>query len=718
MRYTAILIFFFSLLSVIGWSQKSLSKQADRYFKKEMYIDAIELYNQIEGIEEKKDLLFKRGICQYKMNKYYEALEDLTQAYTRGQKDETLFYYVARSLHRLGKYEDAAAFYKSYLARISDPMEKGRIIEMIQRVGYAIDMQYEDQLAYVENIGNSVNTSYDEIGPIQSPSSVNKYYFSSDREGSTGGMRDKDGYYDEIYGKFSHDLYGVELSGGNWSSIIAFDPILNGPKNDIIQSFSGSGEVLFFIRSLDMSDGTLLTDTFRYDRPSELLPQRFQGPISSEEGDKNIFVYDDKTIFFASNRLEGYGGYDIYATTFNDSIWSEPINLGPKINSEFNEVDPFITASGTTIYFSSDRLDSYGGYDIYANVYGLETRAWNESDNLGLPINSPSNDRYYSISKDGQTGVLASDRNGTYGGYDIYISYLKVPMSEMAVFYNGLPYLNEVDVEEEEGIALADTVITEKPEEKTVFQDRKELYIDNLYYGDDENILSPSNRVTLQSIINLMKIYPKTEIMLTGNAIIDGLPAFDLYFSIKRAEKIADYLKDNGISSSRIYLKGLGPNYPIVKMNPVNISKAAKTYNRRVDIKIFPNGENVNVTVSNPQIQEGLKDDRGRNYMNHVRGLSYKVSIAKTKQMYKEPILNSYEGASIEKRADEDTYHYTFGIFSEYKKARILKNQLVRDNIINAQIVPYIDGIALPENRIPEFISKYPDLEYYQIFEE
>lgn len=721
------LLFFVLCLSAnMAMGQRALIRQAHDYLKHGKYQESLDIYNSLENIDGKKDLLYYRGLSSFGVNDYRSALEDFTKAFNQGYRDRKLYYYTGRTLHRLGRYKEAARFYKDFLKNERDEVQKGKVIEFIKQAGYAANAQYADQYAYVENLGPYVNTSYDEISPLVSPSSNDKYYFSSNREGSTGGLRDEDGYTDEVMGKFYHDLYAVELKNGNWSSIIAFDPILNGPKNDVIQGFNSYGNVLFYIKTLNMNTGELLTDTFMQDRPQDKFPAKFEGPIKTEYGDKCISIFDDKTILFSSNRLNGHGGYDIYAIKYLDSFWSEPINLGPEVNTEFNEVDPFLTKSGSKLYFSSDRTEGFGGYDVYTNNYGLETRKWGKTENIGLPINSPADDRYFSLSGDGQTGILASDRVGTIGGFDLYLAYMKEAVLEQAMASSGLPYLiakEEMMPLDTADFVAIDTTVIEEPggitviPETPVIGEHKELYIKNLFYGDDENVLNPSNLVTLGSIIDMMKVYPKTEVVLSGHSIIEGLPEFDLYFSIKRAEKVAEYMKTKGIDLSRIYVKGLGPNFPAVKMNTYNISRSAKINNRKIDISLIPNGERVQLFKEKQVILDNVKDPRDENYRTIVKGLSYKVNFASVKQMYKGDVLERFPDATLEKRADQDTYVYSFGIFEKYKDARSLKNRLIQQNLLDATIVPYLDGVRIPIYKIDELASEYHDLEDYILFE-
>jgi len=129
---------------------------------------------------------------------------------------------------------------------------------------------------------------------------------------------------------------------------------------------------------------------------------------------------DGKTLYFTSDKPEGFGGRDIYkATLINDSIWGEVENLGPTINTSYNDDAPFFHPDGRTLVFSSEGHNSMGGYDVFHTQLKIDS-TWKPVENIGYPINSPDRDTYYMLSADGQTGYFSSGRAGGYGNQDIY----------------------------------------------------------------------------------------------------------------------------------------------------------------------------------------------------------------------------------------------------------------------------------------------------------
>ena len=721
MKHLGILLFILSFIH-IGYSQRGISKQANKFFEAEKYEEALELYDQVKNINDNKNLLFKRGIANYYSKKPDDAVRDFTMAKGIGYEDNDIYLYAAKALHSRGSYQDAVQFYKNYLRYIDDKEQESLIIEDIKRCMFAYNNKFNDQLAFVENLGSSVNTAFDEIHPVQSPTSQNKYYFSSNRTGSNGGLRNKSGYKDEIYGKYSADMYAVELNDGNWTSVSAFHPILNGPKNDIIQGFNPNGSVLYFIKTQDGSAGEIYADTFSIDKDPESFPKLLRSPIISELGDKDIQIFNNNTMLFSSKRAGGFGGYDLYVTHFENNNWTTPINLGAEINTVFDEVSPFLSKSGSKLFFSSDRLEGFGGFDIFESNFRPESATWEGTKNVGTPINSPMNDKYFSLSFDGMTAIFSSDRVGTLGGYDLFLAYYKEQVMDQLMYTEILPFIPYYT---EDTIAVAEVIkdststisTTAIPENDTPII-KKDFYNEPLYYGSDEIIINPTNKSKLEQIKNILTVYPEVSVVFNGHSIPEGRREFDLYFSIKRAEKAAQYLIDNGVDLNRIKVRGLGSNFPHTKHSQSGSNRLSEKNNRRIDVSFIKVPSN-RLTIVNemPAVADAMKDGASEQYYNTLKGLAYKIEVAKTKQMFKGDVIRKYETGAVEKNMAENDYTYTIGIFDAYSEAKKTKSTLLRNGVNEAKIIPCMNDVALNKEQVEVLKDVYPDLGEYLRFE-
>ena len=156
------------------------------------------------------------------------------------------------------------------------------------------------------------------------------------------------------------------------------------------------------------------------------------------------FSADGKTLYYASNRSGGFGGFDIYKSEKRGAFWSEPINLGSKINSQGDEITPF--HDGNALYFASDWHFGFGGYDIF-KVAGSEIV------NLGTGVNSSGDDFGFVYTPSVSTGFFVSNRKGVRGKDDIY--RVKTNAGESAnvvILDNGNP-LKDAQVKVIEGSA-------------------------------------------------------------------------------------------------------------------------------------------------------------------------------------------------------------------------------------------------------------------------
>lgn len=128
----------------------------------------------------------------------------------------------------------------------------------------------------------------------------------------------------------------------------------------------------------------------------------------------------EETLYFSAKNSER-GDYDIYKVVrYGDSLYSEPENLGNKINTPFDENYPFLHSDGISLYFASKGHYSMGGYDLYKSTWSWENQEWLEPVNLDFPLNSPYNDILFVPSADKKTAIFATDRDYNDSGYTVY----------------------------------------------------------------------------------------------------------------------------------------------------------------------------------------------------------------------------------------------------------------------------------------------------------
>lgn len=143
---------------------------------------------------------------------------------------------------------------------------------------------------------------------------------------------------------------------------------------------------------------------------------------------------DKNALYFSSNRPGGYGGYDLYVSYRVNGKWQPAINMGPQINTKGDEMAPFIHADNQTLYFTSNGLPGYGGTDIYL-VHKTGEKSWGTPENLGYPINTTDNEGSIFVAADGMTAYYASDRADSKGLLDLYSFTLRPDVRPFKTLY-------------------------------------------------------------------------------------------------------------------------------------------------------------------------------------------------------------------------------------------------------------------------------------------
>ena len=714
-------IFFLGSFNILTGqeSAKKMLSEADNYYSKNKYTEALNLlqkYQRVKNVDIK--VQEKMGVCFYHTNDTENARKYLHYVIEHQKKpNPNNYYYLAKTYHSEEAFKKAIVFYKRYLAqtKITHPWRK-MIKDAIRRCNTGLHMNYQDELAFVENMGEKVNTRYDEFNPVLSPNYTDKLYFSSSRKGNVGGKRNQKGHEDEKFGNYSSDIYSTIIINGEWTATTPLQSLINSPRHDMVLAFNTDGSVMYYYKSADLFSGQVFIDSFNKSEV-KLYPDNFKSPMIAEHGDRTPYFFNDTTMLFASNRSGGYGGFDLYITRKTNGVWGTPINLGAQINSPYDEASPFIAKDGRTIYFSSNNLKSMGGFDIFKSRYDDSQQIWETPKNMGKPINSAEDDLHFKLASNGLEGYFSSYRKTGLGERDLYVAYFKNQQTEQSYVATPPIFLDvpKFRKQQEEG-----AIVFENPDPENAlpgmpsFPDKEIVTyeFESLFYGADDNVLTSSNLKELNKVVNLLTAYPQLKVVLSSNTDQSGPAKFDLYFTIKRAEMAAEYLENNGVNPASIIVKGLGSNYPIAKNETESgPSVVGQKFNRRIDIQIY-NSANLPIRVVNkePVVPASLKTDQGALYKRAQKGLSYKVQIASIKQRYNSPIIMTYPDRMVESNQKSDFYQYTIGLYQTYFSAEQLKEELVRQGIIDAFVVPYINGVKASRDDSKIYSAAYPDL--------
>ncbi len=427
MKHYVIVGFLTFSLNLFGQSidVKKLIKNADEKFEIQDFFGAEKLYLDAYNLDTSNITVnYKLGVCYYELNDYKTA--ELFFLKTSSTVSLELFRYKAAIAHADQKFKKAINFYNGYkIINGKKDLTNEEVNRLINKSIYAEEANKTPRNVIIQNVGAAINSKFDDYVPLIT-ADESMLFFTSRRPESTGKQLDPIGKYDE-------DIFYSIKSGSSWQKPIQMKTGINTETNDACAGLSPDGQLLIIFRtSPDLISGDLYE--CRMGLNDWEIPTKLPSNINTEfiESSASITA-NDKIIYFSSNRDGGFGGKDIYKVErLPNGTWGKAQNLGPTINTEFDEDAPFIHSDGKTLYFSSTGHQNMGGYDIFKTKIG-DDNTWTNPENLGYPINTVNDDIFYVVAADGKTGYYSSSQQGGYGGQDIYKVILKDEFEQLHV---------------------------------------------------------------------------------------------------------------------------------------------------------------------------------------------------------------------------------------------------------------------------------------------
>jgi len=393
-------------------------RKGNRFFRKNRegdYATALNFYlKAAEYNEDNPKLNYLIGVSYLKTAEKRKAYKYLNNAYLVNEAVTTDLLYV-RAMARQYNYDFAKAItdYNDYFEKLS-PRERERqkkyIDKHINECENGINL-VKNIRCFIDNLGKGVNSVAPEYSPVFFlEDSV--LYFTSRRENTTGG---KKSYLNNLY---FEDSYLSKAKNNNWGDAEQMGFPINTKHNDAIVDISPEGKELCIYKG-HKGKGNLYNSQFNDGDWGGLHKIREIDKKKYRESSVSI-TKDSLILYFVSNRKGGKGGKDIWVTyrTQNRSRWQKPTNLST-INSKYDEESVRISQDATTLFFSSKREGSMGGYDVFKAVRNNDG-TWNEPVNIGFPVNTPDDDMFFMLTPDEKFGYYAANRDSGFGDKDIY----------------------------------------------------------------------------------------------------------------------------------------------------------------------------------------------------------------------------------------------------------------------------------------------------------
>ncbi len=584
------------------------------------------------------------GLVHALENRYKLALSQYLEIIEKDPRfSRVLYYQIAEAYYRIGDYNTAIFYFDKFdqLQEVSTVEftvngEKEQELEqdLLARLPAAIEacQVSQDSSTFqtnvqVYNLGNAINSRFDEYFPFLS--NDQRMLFFTKRRGF----------------RSDENLYVSNFENDRWRNTRAVGEPFNTDVNEGMSTMVRDGRKMFFTacnREEVLGPCDIWEATVRKDVVERVAP--LEGASNSDKWESQASIScDGRTLYFASNRPGGLGGTDIWYSRLNENgYWSEPINMGAPINTEKDEESPFITNDGNALYFCSIGHLGRGDQDIFMSRQ-TSNGIWTDPVNLGPKVNTAYRELGFFLSADGRTGYFASDRPGGFGGMDIYVvelsealtsdpmtfvegyvrdsltgkglevrvqfagreslrtepdgrfflclpanSYLPIGIDETEAYR---PYDNEFDIPEWNNkefypvdINLVpknlpppppDTTQSEEVPPKRITTTRR--YFHTIFFQFDSDKVTYEEIPKLQDFVDRIQDKEIVRVEINGYADDIGEDQYNLELSEKRAKKIALFLMERGIPVSRISMRGYGE----IRDDRPN------SQNRRVELKIF-----------------------------------------------------------------------------------------------------------------------------------
>jgi len=443
---------------------------------------------------------------------------------------------ITKLYYENGFYEESLKYAKLLILKDSVRFYDSREIRMIIKSSkFSIDAINNPVDFSPKNLGLNINSAREEYLPAISYNGKNLVYSR---------RLDKNNVFQE-------DFYVSKLDeNSNWTLSKPYFGALNTNGNEGAFSFSSDTGYSVFT-ACDRFDSMGSCDLYILFNNSTFNAGKI---INSKSWDsQGCFSPDGRYLYFVSNRSGGYGGKDIWRSQITDNGFLEPENLGPNINTEDDEMSPFLHPDNLTFYFASSGHVGMGKYDIFISKRTDVLKEWSLPTNLGYPINTFNTENSLIVANDGKTAYYTSNQSG-FGLEDIFV--FNLPENVRA------NKLSNIELD-----------IISNPK-------GKEVVLNNVVFASNSSKIDSSSFEQLNELILYLLKNPDISLEIQGHTDNIGNNNDNLILSTQRAEVVYNYLRDK--VSNRLNFKGYGELVPLFS----NTSEENRLFNRRTSFVI------------------------------------------------------------------------------------------------------------------------------------
>ena len=631
--FTLITLTFLSIFSLNA--QDNISKKADKQFSRLEFVKASESYKKLIDKGNASDYIVGQlAECYYNIFNTVEA-EKWYATLSEDSTDPTIIFRYSQMLKANGKYKLSNKWMLKFVElRPAD----NRSTTFMKDPNYLPKIISKGKRFNVQNL--DINSEYSDFGGTLNN---NKLYITSSR--NTVGLFDigrwitqriSYGWNNEPY----LDVYSFDVSeSGSYINEDYLDSNINTKYHEGLASFDANGNMYLtresfyeneYVEDPESNNITSLLGIYKITRGDKNVVGLNINSVEYSVKNPSISA-DGKTLYFSSDMPGGFGNFDIYKGDINENGDINNIeNLGQKVNTEGQEMFPFI-ANENTLYFSSDSQLGLGGLDVFftKEVDGK----WASARNVGIPVNSNADDFAFSINETSGEGFISSNRSGGKGSDDIYSIKRLVPICDVLLTANVMDAKTKLGIDSattsvsdkegniassktssEKGIAefmlvcneigklivskegynskIVDIEISNEefksmdimldPIEKIIVAQKVEL--NSIYFDFDKSNIKSEAAFELDNLVQVMIKYPELTVSIESHTDNKGPSSYNQKLSERRAKTTMQYVVSKGIDSSRLSADGKGESNPIVDCS--NCNKEEDQLNRRSEFII------------------------------------------------------------------------------------------------------------------------------------
>lgn len=614
-------------------AQAQSTKKADKHFAKYEFVEAIEDYNKLIEKGEATPYVYGRlAEANYNIYNTIEAEKWYAKALETAQEPEMVFKY-SEMLKANGKYEASNAQMRKFASlRPADDratlfMANPDYLPKILERGKKFNVQNMDINSAVSDFGGTIKDG--------------KLYIASARNSA----RKTYGWNDQPF----LDMYSFTMADdGTYQNETMLDEKMNTKYHEGLMSFSLDGKTVYFSRESfyeNIYEKDSVSNTkysvihlFKASKTGDAFSKAEPLTINSKNYSiKNPSVSPDgKTIYFASNMPGGFGQFDIYKASIEaDGQLGTAVNMGQKVNTEGQEMFPYISTKNT-LYFSSTGHLGLGGMDVF---YTKEIDGkMAPIRNVGIPINSNGDDFAFSMNEETGEGFVSSNREGGKGDDDIYAIKKLQPLCDVLIAASiidnttkapivgattslvdskgnviatkttnaegKVEYIVECETDTELQVTMADyesnkQAIKGSSEEEVMLEmsldpiekiiEVEKVVLNPIYFDYDKSNVTAKAAFELDNLVQAMKKYPDMVIYATSHTDSRGSNGYNMKLSDRRAKTTVQYVISKGIDATRISGAGKGETELAVDCG-TNCSEEQHQMNRRSEFKILSGG--------------------------------------------------------------------------------------------------------------------------------